>query len=355
MGADTAPIGAKSDHYGKKSRHAQLRFAANSVTIAIDDLFSVALTVVAVSSFMGESLTGHLATLAALWGLAEWLVHRRRLALPGMAIVICMVVIAMFAVPLQGNDRQLPLALAAAGTLVGIAFYGRFRLPFALAVVAVAVLASLIAAVARLAYPEAMGFADMTAIPWVGLLTGVLVFVAAMWFDSRDRLRRTRLSDCAFWLHVVAAPVLTHSVIALLASVFPDQQAVAAAFTLLLLVVMALLAIFVDRRAFVVSMTAYAISAISFFSGKLLMGATGASDKVAIGASFALLGVTIVLLGVFWARTQSRVWTAGRVAAGPLCAALHCAHSRPIATTLSDAILRHLSHFFAQSLRAPLQ
>jgi len=43
MGADTAPIGAKSDHYGKKSRHAQLRFAANSVTIAIDDLFSVAL------------------------------------------------------------------------------------------------------------------------------------------------------------------------------------------------------------------------------------------------------------------------------------------------------------------------
>jgi hypothetical protein len=54
---------------------------------------------------------------------------------------------------------------------------------------------------------------------------GLRVFAAAMSFDLSDRDRMTRRSDCAFWLHLLAAPLIVHSLISLIdPNLCADQQ-----------------------------------------------------------------------------------------------------------------------------------
>ncbi len=48
------------------------------------------------------------------------------------------------------------------------------------------------------------------------LLLGIGTFLFAMWWDSSDRARLTRRADVAFWLHLLAAPMIVHPVFTLL-------------------------------------------------------------------------------------------------------------------------------------------
>ena len=48
------------------------------------------------------------------------------------------------------------------------------------------------------------------------LLLGIGVFLFAMWWDASDRARLTRRADVAFWLHLLAAPMIVHPVFTLL-------------------------------------------------------------------------------------------------------------------------------------------
>ncbi len=51
---------------------------------------------------------------------------------------------------------------------------------------------------------------------------GLAVFAAAMAFDISDRERVTRRADCAFWLHLLAAPLIVHSLVSFVA---PEHHA----------------------------------------------------------------------------------------------------------------------------------
>ena len=42
------------------------------------------------------------------------------------------------------------------------------------------------------------------------LLCGLAVFALAMRFDLSDPKRQTRRTDIAFWLHMLAAPLIVH-------------------------------------------------------------------------------------------------------------------------------------------------
>src|SRR3546814_20643876 len=42
------------------------------------------------------------------------------------------------------------------------------------------------------------------------LVAGLGVFGLAMWWDRSDRVRQTRRSDVALWLHLLAAPMIAH-------------------------------------------------------------------------------------------------------------------------------------------------
>ena len=48
------------------------------------------------------------------------------------------------------------------------------------------------------------------------LLLGIGTFLFAMWWDGSDRARITRRADVAFWLHLLAAPMIVHPIFTLL-------------------------------------------------------------------------------------------------------------------------------------------
>jgi hypothetical protein len=59
------------------------------------------------------------------------------------------------------------------------------------------------------------GLAEQIVLGFI-LLLGVGVFLYAMRWDSSDPARVTRRSDVAFWLHLLAAPMIVHPVFTLL-------------------------------------------------------------------------------------------------------------------------------------------
>ena len=161
------------------------------------------------------------------WLLAEFFTFKRRMALPSIVLLVAFVG-AVFVIPSQifasllhstswsvvsfpgiVPPEALPLGLAALVT-AGMAalHYVRFRVPItiaaavgALCMVAVAMVVGLIPSVSE------------TAINIVLFACGLAVFALAMAFDMSDPQRLTRRTDIAFWLHLLAAPLIVHPLI----------------------------------------------------------------------------------------------------------------------------------------------
>ena len=84
-----------------------------------------------------------------------------------------------------------------------------------------------------------------------------------MRWDMSDRERRTRRSDVAFWLHLVAAPMIAHPVFHML-GVFDGVIGVGTAIVVILLyLAFGFIALAIDRRALLVSGLAYVIYAMA--------------------------------------------------------------------------------------------
>src|SRR5262249_17034056 len=100
---------------------------------------------------------------------------------------------------------------AAALTAIGVWFHWRrFMVPITIAAGA-ATAAALVLGLAVAAGPS---LADHLLI--LVLVAGFAVFALAMWWDMGDRTRTTRRSDVAFWLHLLAAPMLVHPIFAMM-------------------------------------------------------------------------------------------------------------------------------------------
>jgi hypothetical protein len=240
------------------------------------------------------------------WLLAEYFARARMLVLPSMVLAVgvtLFVAVGVGAV-LTGEGWELLesageeagmmgslLAVALAGLFAALVFFARFRLPFALLVVAVAATASALAAL-ELAQP---GFVQAFWLP-VLLGAGIVSFLAAMAFDVSDPMRRTLRSDDAFWLHLFAAPLIVHAVISLLAgpgeSNFSGGEAAA---VIAVVLGLALVALVIDRRALLVSGLSYLGFAIGALMQQSQLSATGLA-----AATLILLGAFVVALGAGW-------------------------------------------------------
>ena len=84
-----------------------------------------------------------------------------------------------------------------------------------------------------------------------------MVFSFAMRFDLSDRLRATRRSDCAFWLHVLAAPLLVHSLVGLVSDNTFKPDTFAAIMIVVIALLLTIVALIIDRRALLVSALVY--------------------------------------------------------------------------------------------------
>lgn len=222
---------------------------------------------------------------------AEWLVRVRRLALPGIAILLSMLYFTseIYDVPTQGYTL-INIILV---TAVAAVFYLRHRMPFSLLPIAAGIV-SIISLV--------MGI-DLSELAIVLAGYGLAIFAVAMWFDAQDTARETRLSDCAFWLHLLAAPLIVHGVMVSLLS--PGGVAVPfrEILTILFFIGFFLLALYVDRRALLVSSISYAIYAvITLAEGHLIR-----IENITLFI-FMLFGVFIVFFGTYWYRARSLIF-----------------------------------------------
>lgn len=254
-----------------------------------------------------EPALGAAAVTVCAWGLAEYFTRVRRMALPSIIFLIAFVggVFATSAVLLIGEETNGPLEsvqaikLALAAALAGGGawlHWRRFMVPITIAAGAAAA-----AGVALALVGAALGerFEHYYTLLLFG--AGIAIFALAMRWDMSDRERKTRRSDAAFWLHLLAAPLIVHPAFVALAHAAPGNAALNAALVLGIYVALAAIALIVDRRALMVSALAYVLGAMgSLFN---VMGAV--SLQFAITAL--LIGSALLLLSAFWHSLRARL------------------------------------------------
>jgi hypothetical protein len=124
----------------------------------------------------------------------------------------------------------------------------------------------------------------------------VAIFALAMRFDLSDPARATRRADIAFWLHLLAAPLIVHPVVAPLVAQDGAIGRGAALLVLAAVLAFAVVALVIDRRALLVSGLVYT----GFALGALIRDAGFGEDGDTTPAALLALGAFVLLLSAGW-------------------------------------------------------
>ncbi len=243
---------------------------------------------------------------AIAWWWATYFTIERRMNLPSMVLAMAFgggVYLSVLTTLARGD--QPVRAVFVAANLVAMAgmavWYRRFRLPFAMFVLGLFGLASIYGLTASLGALTMLtgGFAgamfDLRNNPQFALSTlifGAIAFAGGLWFDTRDPHRLGRHAATAFWLHLLAAPALVNTVALTLFNIGGARGMTA---TALALVLIACLALVIDRRSFLTAGIAYIALVISWLVRG--QGDGGAGHWAAI---LLILGFFITALGTWW-------------------------------------------------------
>jgi hypothetical protein len=260
----------------------------------------------------GPSPLAPLAIAATAWGLALFFTAKRRMALPSILLLLAFVgaVFAATAFSLilpvgEPPAEQEAMYVGIIGSISGAVAAGAawlhwrsFRVPITVAAGAAAVAAIAVSAlVGVLGDP---GIYQNTIWSFV-LLLGIGVFLFAMRWDSSDPARVTRRSDVAFWLHLLAAPMIVHPVFTLLGLNDGTATVGEGLVVIALYVVLGITALAIDRRALLVSALAYVLYALSE-----LFKQVGAVE-LNIALTALVIGSALLLLSAFWHQARSVV------------------------------------------------
>ena len=264
------------------------------------------------------------------WGLAEYFTRRRRMALPSIVLLLAFVgsvFVGVFTAITAGGHwgravqqvwQQGQFVAVLAPTMVaGLAaaaaaalHWRRFRVPITLAAGAAALAIGAVALVGAVIPSE-------LAMRVAAFLAGLGIFAAGMFYDMRDRDRVTRNTDIAFWLHLLAAPLIVHSVFKFTGVLDSGASTGGAVVVLLLYAALTFVALVIDRRALLVSALVYVLVALQglFEAGRVAAG---------FGLTALILGSFLVMLSAAWASLRRRLlallpasWAARLPSAGP--------------------------------------
>ena len=133
------------------------------------------------------------------------------------------------------------------------------------------------------------------------LVLGLAIFLFAMWWDGSDRERITRRSDVAFWLHLLAAPMIVHPVFTLLGLNDGNASIGEALVVVALYVAMGVTALAIDRRALLVSALAYVLWALADLFKRF--GAV----ELNVALTALVIGSALLLLSAFWHQARAAV------------------------------------------------
>jgi hypothetical protein len=178
----------------------------------------------------------------------------------------------------------------------------RFHVPITVAAGAAAIAGLFLAVVVGIVQPGDTESAKNLILGFI-LLLGIGVFLFAMWWDSSDRGRLTRRSDVAFWLHLLAAPMIAHPIFTLIGVTSGSIGTGEALIVVGLYVLLGLTALAVDRRALLVSALAYVLFALT----ELFKQFGAVELNVALTAL--VIGSALLLLSAYWHQARRMIVT----------------------------------------------
>ncbi|MEQ1496025.1 MAG: hypothetical protein ABL912_09755 [Novosphingobium sp.] len=260
---------------------------------------------------IGPGIPGALVAGAA-WMLAEFFTRKRRMALPSIVLLLAFV----------GGVAASPIHFLAetnadigeqTGALIGSGIgllaasaawihWRRFMVPITVAAGAGALAVTVIALViSGLMGANANADPEPYLLPLV-FASGVAIFGFAMRWDMSDTARETRRSDVAFWLHLLAAPMIAHPLFNWLGINDGENIGAAAALGVLAIyVLMGLVALAVDRRALLVSALAYVLVALTGLFREFGM------VELNVAVTGLVIGSALLALSAFWSPIRSAV------------------------------------------------
>lgn len=292
--------------------HFRLLTGFNDIFVSI-----AAVILLMAMAWIGQSIYTALAGLfvaASAWGLAEFFTLKRRMALPSILLLLAFVggvgatlvgVMVENGEAWFGNDpNERLMSFIAAGialTTAGAAWlhWRRFMVPITVAAGTAALVGTVIALIVAGVGPD--NFTPKAILSLV-LVGGLGVFALAMNWDRSDRGRVTRRSDVAFWLHLLAAPMIAHPLFSLLGVNDNGVIGIGGAIGVVALYLgFGLIALAIDRRALLVSALAYVLFAMT----QLFQQFGAVELNVALTAL--VIGSALLLLSAFWHTARAAV------------------------------------------------
>ncbi|MGE5064401.1 MAG: hypothetical protein ACM3IG_10070 [Myxococcales bacterium] len=261
----------------------------------------------------GPSFLGPLFVAGTSWALALFFTAKRRMALPSILLLLGFVfgvfatvgfavVLAVGPDAVNNNNVMGGIIGAISGAVAAVAawlHWRKFHVPItvaagagSVAAIAVGLLVAILGPNVEQAKNIILGFV---------LFLGIGMFLFAMWWDGSDRARLTRRSDVAFWLHLLAAPMIAHPVFTLLGLTSGHVSVAEGLAVVLLYLVLGITALAVDRRALLVSALAYVLYALSS-----LFKQFGAVE-LNIALTALVIGSALLLLSAFWHQARAAI------------------------------------------------
>jgi len=241
----------------------------------------------------------------AAWTMAEFFTRKRRMALPSIVLLLAFVggtmeaLLGFLFMAYQGegpDERAFAVLIAGTGlATAGAAWlhWRRFMVPITVAAGTAPAAATVIALIVAAIGPDNLD-PDRALMPLV-FAAGLAVFAFAMRWDMSDRERQTRRSDVAFWLHLLAAPMIAHPLFYWLGVTQGDEVGVGGAVGVLAIyIALGLVALAVDRRALLVSALAYVLAALTWLFDRF--GAV----ELNVALTALVIGSALLTLSAFW-------------------------------------------------------
>ncbi len=283
-------------------------FAEIFVTVGIGLLMS---GFIGLTALLGDAIFIPLVGLVVSWGMAMYFTKKRRMSLPSIALCLSFAACAAFLIwAIVADDfgrmnatHTIMIGVVGMATMIG--YFAFFRLPFTMFVVGVFGIVTtlgivdLIDGTALQTRGALTDFFDLRESPLLAIGTlvfGVLAFLAALYFDTKDPHRVSRYASTAFWLHILAAPALVNT---LVMSNY-TMGGIGTVIAIIVLTLFTLLAVIIDRRSF--------LTAGLIYMGLLIAQAIGdTGTEWAPVLTTLVLGVFVTALGAFWTQARAAI------------------------------------------------